>query len=121
MVKRISNPNYKGIWKAKDIDNPEFEDDENVYSYDDFGFIGFDLWQVKGGTIFDNVIITDDKAEADEFAKKWKTLSDKEKEKKKEADDEKKKKDDEAAKDDKKDDDDDEDDAAKDDADKTDL
>merc|ERR1712139_574257 len=63
MVKRISNPNYKGIWKAKDIDNPEFEDDENIYSYDDFGFIGFDLWQVKGGTIFDNIIITDDKAE----------------------------------------------------------
>jgi len=108
MVKRISNPNYKGIWKAKDIDNPEFEDDENIYSYDDFGFIGFDLWQVKGGTIFDNIIITDDKAEADEFAKKWKTLSDKEKEKKKE--DDEKKKEEEKKEDEKKDDDDDDDD-----------
>lgn len=29
------------------------------YKYDDFGFIGFDLWQVKGNTIFDNVIITE--------------------------------------------------------------
>ncbi len=29
------------------------------YKFDDFGFIGFDLWQVKGNTIFDNVIITD--------------------------------------------------------------
>jgi len=129
-VKRISNPEYKGIWKAKDIDNPEYVDDENCYAFEDIAFIGFDLWQVKSETIFDNVIVTDDKAEADEFAKKWKTLSDKEKEKKKEADDEKKKKDDEAAKDDKKDDDDDDDDdkddddkddAAKDDADKTDL
>merc|ERR1740117_2718754 len=73
-VKRISNPAYKGVWEAKKIANPEFEDDKSVYSFDDFGFIGFDLWQVKGGTIFDNVIVTDDKAEADTFAAKWKAL-----------------------------------------------
>merc|ERR1711979_38058 len=78
-VKRVSNPAYKGIWEAKKIANPVYEDD-------DFGFIGFDLWQVKGGTIFDNVILTDDKAEADAFAKKWKALSEVEAEQKKEAD-----------------------------------
>merc|ERR1712139_319163 len=118
-VKRISNPEYKGIWKAKDIDNPEYEDDDNVYGYEDFGFVGFDLWQVKGYTIFDNVIICDDKAEADEFAKKWKTLSDVEKAKKKEADDEKE--DDEKAKKDAADDDDDDDDDDEKDDDKEDL
>merc|ERR1712224_1090589 len=75
-VKRISNPAYKGFWEAKKIANPKFVDDDTVYSYADFGFIGFDLWQVKGGTIFDNIIITDDKAEADEFAKKWAATSD---------------------------------------------
>ena len=48
----------------------------------DFGFIGFDLWQVKGSTIFDNVIATDDKAEADAFVKRWKALSEVEKAKK---------------------------------------
>merc|ERR1712060_450339 len=74
-VKRISNPAYKGVWEAKKIANPEFVDDDSVYKYDDFGFIGFDLWQVKGGTIFDNIIITDDVAEADNFAKKWKELN----------------------------------------------
>merc|ERR1712073_167522 len=58
MVKRISNPAYKGVWAAKKIANPEFEDDDSVYKYTDFGFLGFDLWQVKGGTIFDNIIIT---------------------------------------------------------------
>merc|ERR1719510_2435625 len=89
-VKRISNPEYKGIWTAKKIANPEYEDDDKVYKYDDFGFIGFDLWQVKSGTIFDNVIVTDDKAEADSFAKKWKALSEFEKEEKKEEDDAKK-------------------------------
>merc|ERR1719316_2301373 len=70
-VKRISNPEYKGVWEAKKIANPDYEDDDNLYAYEDFGFIGFDLWQVKGGTIFDNVIITDDVAEADKFAEKW--------------------------------------------------
>merc|ERR1711870_204754 len=68
--KRISNPAYKGFWEAKKIANPEYVDDDSVYKYDDFGFLGFDLWQVKGGTIFDNVIICDDVAEADAFAKK---------------------------------------------------
>merc|ERR1712060_274788 len=110
-VKRVSNPAYKGFWMAKKIANPEYEDDDALYKYADFGFIGFDLWQVKGGTIFDNVIITDDKAEADSFAKKWKDLSEVEKTKKKEEEDAKKtddKKDDDKAADDDDDDDDDE-------------
>merc|ERR1712046_469120 len=106
-VKRISNPEYKGIWEAKKIANPEYVDDDTIYKYDDFGFIGFDLWQVKGGTIFDNVIITDDVAEADTFAKKWKELSEVEKAKKKEEDDSKKA--DDKKKEDEDDDDDDED------------
>merc|ERR1712113_66144 len=89
-VKRISNPAYKGFWEAKKIDNPEYEDDNNIYRYADFGFIGFDLWQVKGGTIFDNIIITDDVAEADVFVKKWKDLSEVEKANKKEEDEAKK-------------------------------
>merc|ERR1719426_174366 len=107
-VKRFSNPAYKGVWTAREIDNPEFKDDDNVYEYADFGFLGFDLWQVKGGTIFDNVIITDDKAEADTFAKKWKALSEVEKSKKKAEDDSKKA--DDKKKEDEDDDDDDKDD-----------
>merc|ERR1712151_1032636 len=89
-VKRISNPAYKGIWEAKKIANPEFVDDDKIYSYADFGFLGFDLWQVKGGTIFDNVIVCDDVSEADTFAKKWKAVSEVETAKKKEDDDAKK-------------------------------
>merc|ERR1712144_139365 len=110
-AKRISNPSYKGVWEAKKVANPDYVDDDGIYKYD-FGFIGFDLWQVKGGTIFDNIVITDDVSEADTFAKKWKALSEVEKTKKKEEDDSKKtddkKKEDE--------DDDDDDDAKKDDA-----
>merc|ERR1712100_913037 len=111
-VKRISNPAYKGFWEVKKIDNPEYKYDDKVYSYADFGFIGFDLWQVKGGTIFDNVIICDDKAEADGFAAKWKALSEHEKEEKKKADDAKKEED--KKKEDEADDDDDDDEDKKD-------
>merc|ERR1712228_252815 len=89
-VKRVSNPAYKGFWEAKKIANPEYEDDDSVYKFADFGFLGFDLWQVKGGTIFDNIIITDDVVEADNFANKGKALSDVEKAKKQEEDDSKK-------------------------------
>merc|ERR1712190_565507 len=107
------NPAYKGDWSVKRISNPAYEDDDSIYKYPDFGFIGFDLWQVKGGTIFDNVIITDDVAEADAFAEKWKTLSEHEKAKKKEEDDAKKAEADKKAEQDADDDDDDEDDDKK--------
>merc|ERR1712107_319416 len=104
VAKRISNPAYKGFWEAKKIDNPEYEDDNAVYKYADLGFIGFDLWQVKGGTIFDNVIACDDKAEADTFSAKWKAISEVEKAAKAKEDDTKKdaekKKEDEADEDD---------------------
>merc|ERR1711941_115539 len=91
--------------EAKKIANPEYEDDDAIYKYSDFGFLGFDLWQVKGGTIFDNIIICDDVAEADAFAKKWKAVSEVETAKKKEEDDAKKAE--EKKEDDKEDDDDD--------------
>jgi calreticulin len=110
-AKRISNPAYKGVWEAKKIANPEYVEDDMLYKYDDFGFIGFDLWQVKGGTIFDNIIICDDKAEADSFAKKWKDLSELETSKKKEEDNKKAEESKKEA-DTAKDDDDDDDDAA---------
>merc|ERR1712151_640098 len=40
-----------------------------------------------GGTIFDNIVIADSTAEADEFAAKWKVLSEVEQAEKKKADD----------------------------------
>merc|ERR1712007_392150 len=76
--------------EAQKIDNPEYVDDDSVYKFADFGFIGFDLWQVKAETIFDNIIITDDKAEADKAAAKWKEVQEKETAGKKEEDDKKK-------------------------------
>jgi len=44
--KQIDNPNYKGKWVHPEIDNPEYSPDDKIYAYEDFGVIGFDLWQV---------------------------------------------------------------------------
>eukprot|EP00128_Syssomonas_multiformis_P016761 Colp12_sorted_trinity150504_noHs@12192 len=90
--KMIPNPAYKGKWIHPKIANPAYKPDPELYAYDEFGAIGFDLWQVKSGTVFDNIIITDDVAEAKKFAEDtWGALKEAEK-KQKEADDEKERK-----------------------------
>jgi calreticulin len=75
---KIANPDYKP-WVQKKKPNPDYEPDDALYAYESFGFAGFDLWQVKSGAIFDNLIITDDVEEADKFAAKWKALNEHEK------------------------------------------
>ncbi|EIE21635.1 calreticulin 2, calcium-binding protein [Coccomyxa subellipsoidea C-169] len=79
--KMIDNPAYKGEWEHPLIDNPEFEDDEEVYLLPPLKFVGFELWQVKSGTIFDNILVTDDVEYAARFAEEtWGASKDKEKE-----------------------------------------
>merc|ERR1711966_353176 len=78
-AKRIKNPEYKGVWEAKLIANPKYAPDDKLYSFEKFGTVGIDVWQVKSGTIFDNILITDDVAYAKEHAEKtWKGKKDEE-------------------------------------------
>merc|ERR1712100_564695 len=91
-VKRIKNPAYKGVWEAKLIDNPKFVDDDKLYSYPKFSTVGIDIWQVKSGTIFDNILLTDDVEYAKAHGEKtWKAGKDAEKAAKEKADEEKRK------------------------------
>jgi len=71
--KKMKNPEYKGVWKAKRIPNPDYEEgmEEKAYIFDDFSYVGFDLWQVRAASIFDDLIITDDVEEADKLKKRW--------------------------------------------------
>lgn len=55
---------FKGIWEHPEIDNPNYKYDPEIGIYEDWGAIGFDLWQVKAGSIFDNIVITDNPIEA---------------------------------------------------------
>merc|ERR1712227_702494 len=93
-AKRIKNPAYKGVWEAKLIDNPKYVADDTLYKYDAFSTAGIDIWQVKSGTIFDNILITDDVDYAKSHGEKtWKAQKDGEKAMKDKADEEKRKKD----------------------------
>jgi len=62
--KKIANSAYKGEWVHPMVANPAYKDDDTLYSFEDNGAVGFELWQVKSGTIFDNIIITDSVEEA---------------------------------------------------------
>ena len=81
----IDNPDYKGPWKPNMIDNPEYkgewqhpmipnpdyvEDPELYFRCNECSHIGFELWQVTAGTIFDDILVTDSLEEAKEIAEK---------------------------------------------------
>lgn len=58
--KKIKNPNYKGKWRTPWIDNPEFEDDPDIYVLKPIKYVGIEVWQVKAGSVFDNILVCDD-------------------------------------------------------------
>jgi len=99
--RQIDNPEYKGKWVHPEIDNPEYnaDDAKDLGKFDEVCKIGFDLWQVKSGTIFDNILITDDIDEAKKIGDEtWGVTKDAEKKMKDEQDEEEKKKAEEEAK-----------------------
>ncbi|CAD5119846.1 DgyrCDS8429 [Dimorphilus gyrociliatus] len=84
------NPNYKGIWKPRDMKNPNFKGkwkrptvpnplyapDPQLLNFEEIGGIGFELWQVKGGSVFDNILLTNDEQYAEEHGEaNWKPMS----------------------------------------------
>jgi len=71
-ARQINNPSYKGEWVHPEMANPSYRSDANLYRYADIGAVGFDLWQVKSGTIFDNILVTDDEKYAEQVgAETW--------------------------------------------------
>lgn len=65
--RKIPNPDYKGPFKPKQLPNPDF--DPEVYAFNDIGSVGYELWIVDKGSIFDNVFVSDSLEEAQAFAK----------------------------------------------------
>merc|ERR1711957_448597 len=66
----IDNPDYKGPWEHPEIANPDYKYDEKMYAVcpDGCTHVGFELWRVKAGTIFNDIIVTDSLEEAQKFA-----------------------------------------------------
>jgi calreticulin len=65
--RQIPNPAYKGPWVHPIIPNPEYSHDSEIYAYDSIGAVGLEIWQVKAGSIFANILVTDEESVAAEF------------------------------------------------------
>jgi len=83
---KIPNPAYKGEWSPKQIANKDYEEGVQLAAYESM-HVGFELWIVNNGTIFDNILVTDDldyaKAQGEKL---WRPTADGEKAKKEEWD-----------------------------------
>lgn len=90
--KQIANPAYKGPWIHPEIDNPDYSPDDKLYLHEEVCAVGLDLWQVKSGTIFDNILIADSEADADKEQERILANAKKEKAMKEEQDEEERKK-----------------------------
>jgi calreticulin len=77
--KMMPNPAYKGEWVHPMVPNPDYVDNDKLYLFPSNNFVGFEIWQVKAGTIFDNIIVTDDINEANKLAEVTKKLQQAEK------------------------------------------
>jgi calreticulin len=67
--KMIDNPAYKGEWKHPMIPNPAYVEDKDLHvRCKDCTTIGFELWQVTSGTLFDDILVTDSFEEAKAYA-----------------------------------------------------
>merc|ERR1712146_454363 len=62
----IDNPEFKGEWKAPMIDNADYKP-ETYAKYPTLTTVGFELWIVNKGSIFDNILVTDDV----EYTSRW--------------------------------------------------
>merc|ERR1711906_66820 len=68
--KMIDNPAYKGRWEHPKIPNPEYAYDDQMHAVckDGCTHVGFEIWQVESGTVFDDILVTDSLEEAQKFA-----------------------------------------------------
>lgn len=60
----INNPAYIGKWEQKRIPNPDYFEDFHPYKFTPVAAVGFELWTLQNGIIFDNIYIGHDEKEA---------------------------------------------------------
>jgi len=62
---KIDNPEYKGAWEHPQIPNPDWIEVENPHHRLPINYVGFDLWQVKSGTLFGDIVLADSESDID--------------------------------------------------------
>jgi len=53
----IDNPEYKGEWTPRQMENPNYFFDKHPALFPSIDAVGFDLWTMQGGIMFDNIIV----------------------------------------------------------------
>jgi len=64
----IDNPAYKGVWHPRQIPNPDYFEDLHPSKLTPIGAIGFELWTLQDGILFDNIYIGKSEKEASHLA-----------------------------------------------------
>ncbi|OHT13267.1 Calreticulin family protein [Tritrichomonas foetus] len=58
--RQIPNPAFRGDWEPKMIPNPDYNPDCHFGKPEDLCFVGIDVEQDVAGSIWDNILVTDD-------------------------------------------------------------
>ncbi|XP_050074137.1 calnexin [Anopheles maculipalpis] len=64
----IANVNYQGKWAPRKIPNPDFFEDLTPFRMTPIAAVGIEIWSMSSDILFDNIVISDDEAVADEWA-----------------------------------------------------
>ena len=70
----IDNPDFKGKWEPRKVPNPDFVDDKEPLSHiGKIGGVAIEIWTMDEGYYFDNLLVTNDVAEAEKVREElWK-------------------------------------------------
>ena len=64
----IDNPDYKGPWAPRKIENKNYFVDEHPHNVYPISAVGFELLTTSGGIVFDNILVSDSEESARAFA-----------------------------------------------------
>ena len=64
----IKNPAYKGKWTPPKVLSPKWRNASRAYIFNPIQYVGIDVYQLRAGSIFDNIFVGDDIYEWKEFA-----------------------------------------------------
>src|SRR5688572_26112370 len=53
---KVKNPAFKGKWSPRLIDNPHYFEPEPYKQLAPFDAIGFELWTMSSGIVFDDIV-----------------------------------------------------------------
>ena len=67
-TRRASIPLIQGIWKPRQIANPNYFDDPHPYRLTPIGALTLELWSMVDGIVFDNFLLTSDQSTAKKYA-----------------------------------------------------